>query len=198
MSKMNACHPAFTTWRRPVSNLAFPAVVLGALLAMASPAGAFDRTAGGFKVGVANPDEGDASFLVGAHAEFTERDSRWHLMPELTFWKDADNVSDLAVNANVFYHFQEQRRSTPYLGFGVGLNFFTIDVPGEDDHETELGINLLGGMLLPVSSGVTGFVEGRYVATELDQIMLLAGFTFTFSNRPDGERDAGEVPEVSE
>jgi opacity protein-like surface antigen len=95
--------------------------------------------------------------------------------------KDSDNVSDFAINANVFYHFQEQRRATPYLGFGVNLNFFTIDVPGDDESQTELGLNLLGGMLLPVSSGVTAFVEGRYVATELDQIMLLGGMTFSFS-----------------
>jgi opacity protein-like surface antigen len=113
---------------------------------------------------------------------FTEMGSRWHLMPELTFWKDSDHASDFAVNANVFYHFQDQGRTTPYLGFRVNLNFFTIDVPGEDESETELGINLLGGMLLPVSSGVTAFVEGRYVATELDQIMLLGGVTFSLSS----------------
>lgn len=158
------------------------AAVATFLLWMAPSAYAFDRTAGGFKLGVANPDEGDASFTFGAHAELMEDGSRWHLMPEFTFWKDVDNVSDLAVNANVFYHFQRLRRSTPYLGFGVGVNFFTIDVPGDDEHEAELAINLLGGMLLPISSGITGFVEGRYVATDLDQIMLLAGMSFLFSD----------------
>jgi len=154
------------------------ALAAAAALAACAPAGAMEATAAGVKLGVVNPDGGDASLAVGMHMEFTEPTSRWHLAPELLFWKDTDYVSDFAVNGNVFYEFGRAARTRPYLGMGLNINFLTIDVPGEDDNEVDLGLNLLGGVLLPISSGVRGFAEGRYAVTDLDHLMLLTGLTF--------------------
>lgn len=66
----------------------------------------------GAKIGVVNPDDGEASFVTGVHMEFTETGSRWHLM-------------------TVFYHFQDQQRATPYLGLGVTFSLSSGAGQGE-------------------------------------------------------------------
>jgi hypothetical protein len=148
---------------------------LAALLVL-SPltAHAFGLSGVGGKLGLLDPENGDGTPAFGAHLEFEQPGSAWHLMPGVLFW-DEGGVSALAVNADMYYHFQPEGMTTPYLGAGVGLNRF--DFEGSGDANTEVGLNLFGGLRFPTGASHL-FVEGRYTASDISQSSILGGVTF--------------------
>ena len=78
-------------------------------------------------------------------------------------------------NFDVYYHFGEQTRATPYVGGGLGLNLRNSSIT--DHSETDLGANLIGGVRFPGGANHY-FFEGRYTASDVSQIAVLGGITF--------------------
>lgn len=150
------------------------ALAVTGLLAMgAMPAHAFGLSGIGGKIGFANPDDLESTTMWGAHAEFERPGSRLHLMPNVMYWNE-DGVRDLSANFDVYHHFGPEGTVTPYLGAGVGMNFYDFEGGGD---ETDLGFNVMGGLKLPGPSSHY-FIEGRYSASEFSQFALLGGVTF--------------------
>jgi len=63
------------------------------------------------------------------------------------------------------------------LALASGLHFYSLDLPGPNETNTDIGLNLFGGLLIPAST-LRLFVEGRYVATDRSQAMIAGGATF--------------------
>ena len=147
---------------------------MGAMFAMPSPASAFGLSGFGGKLGYVTPENLDGTMTVGAHLEFAQPESRVHLIPSLMYWQTND-FSDFSANADLYYHFVREGLVTPYLGAGLGINFFNND--RSDQSDTQLGANLFGGIRLPASS-FNYFLEGRYTASDVNQFALLGGITF--------------------
>jgi hypothetical protein len=76
---------------------------------------------------------------------------------------------------DVTYHFRNEDRMTPYVGGGLGMNF--VHNRRLDRGESDLGVNAIAGLRFP-TSGNRYFVEGRYTASDVDQVSLLTGITF--------------------
>ena len=157
----------------------FPALFLACLctagiLATPPPAGAFNLTGFGGKLGYLSPESHDATLAVAGHMEFEQSGSRFHLLPNVMYWKAGD-LSDVSANADVYYHFLSEGQLTPYLGVGLGVNAFHDDGSGQSD--TKMGLNLIGGFRFPAPSAHY-FVEGRYTASDITQFALLGGITF--------------------
>ena len=149
-------------------------VCLAGILATPPPASAFDLTGFGGKLGYMSPEHRDAALAVGAHMEFEQIGSRVHLLPNVMYWKAGD-LSDLSANADLYYHFISEGQVTPYVGAGLGVNFFSDDRSNQSD--TKLGLNLIGGFRIPAPA-VHYFLEGRYTASNISQFGLLGGITF--------------------
>ena len=156
-----------------------PLVALVALLLLApGPAQAqenFTLSGIGGRVGITEPEDGDTAFTAIFHLEFMRPGTQWHISPEVRYWSE-DVVSDLNPNLNVFYHFAESGRASPYVGAGVGIHIYDVDIEGVDG-ENDLGMNLIGGLLIPVGANAHLFAEGRYVVSDLEQLDVLAGLT---------------------
>lgn len=151
---------------------------LGLLLAglcLAPAAGlAYDMTGAGGKMGFISPEDLDGTVMIGGHLEFEKPDSRLHLVPNLMFWS-VDHTSDVNPNFDVYYHFNTQGRTTPYVGGGLGLNVTNSDFP--DRSSTSLGANVIGGLRFPGGSNHY-FVEGRFTASDISQVAVVGGITF--------------------
>ena len=145
-----------------------------ALQLVATTSHAFRYEGAGMKVGMLDPEGSDAAPAVSGHMEFHQPGTSWHLMPSVMFW-NADRLSGLSGNFDMYYHFVPGGQPTPYIGTGVGVNYFDPD--GPDNGSTRLGLNLFGGLRFP-AGGSRLFVEGRYTASELSQISILGGVTF--------------------
>ena len=163
------------TIRIPSSGIrAIAALLILLPLSMPRSASAFGFAGAGGKLGYANSEDLDGTAALSVHAEFEESGTRFHLLPNMTYWK-VDGVRDLSPNLDLYYHFNPSGRMTPYLGGGLGLNF-VHDVRREDGR-TDLGMNLVGGVRFP-GTAAHYFLEGRVTASAVSQAMVMAGVTF--------------------
>ena len=153
---------------------ALVAIAILATAALSTPVHAFGLTGFGGKLGYTSPENLDGTAMVGVHAEFEQPDSRLHLLPSIMYWNSND-VRDLSANFDAYYHFSSEGLVTPYVGAGLGMNFFNNE--RIDRGNTELGLNLMGGLRFPGPSSHY-FLEGRYTASDIDQFALLGGITF--------------------
>ena len=146
-----------------------------------SSATAFDLSAIGVRAGEMDPEGAGGAFTVGGHLEFEQSGTRLHLQPGVLFWSSG-SLSDVNPNFDVMYHFQRAGTVSPYVGGGAGLHFYSLDLPGPNETNTDIGLNLLGGLLIPAST-LRLFVEGRYVATDRSQAMIAGGATFPLGHQ---------------
>lgn len=153
-------------------SYALAAVAL-ALVLSASSASALGVAGGGGRIGFLEPDAGDGGIALGAHLELESPGSRWHVQPNVLYW-NGDPLTGFNGNVDAFYHFGPESRTIPYLGGGLG--FSMIDLPGNIDSQTDLGVNLLAGMMFP-SGRNSMFLEGRYTISDVNQAALLFGIT---------------------
>jgi hypothetical protein len=124
--------------------------------------------------GVMSPEARDATGTVGMHAELEQQGTRLHLMPGVMYW-GSDRRTDFNPNVDVVYHVRKDNRVGPYLGAGVGMH--VRGGPLASDDQTDVGMNLMGGLRFPARTARI-FVEGRHTVSEVSQNALLAGATF--------------------
>lgn len=128
-------------------------------------------------------DRSDAG--VGARVAFgvSEWGAAWEGQVDVQlFFPDEVGGLDrgyLEVNANVIHAFDVGRPSlSPYAGAGFNMARWSVSRSGtpfvEDATETDLGLNLLGGLRFG-STGLSPFVEGRIELGGGDQAVLMAG-----------------------
>lgn len=78
-------------------------------------------------------------------------------------------------NINLTYQFGDQRRAIgPYLG--GGLNIARVENAGASN--TDLGLNILGGLRFRSASRMVPFVEARFEAGGGEQFVITAGLLF--------------------
>lgn len=98
------------------------------------------------------------------------------------FFPSTDGLSYLEVNANAGYDLPiEDQAFAPYVGGGLNLARASVDIDGiggsVSGSNTDLGLNILGGIRYPVSE-VTTFAEVRLEAAGGEQFVLSAGVLF--------------------
>jgi hypothetical protein len=145
---------------------------LCALLPAAALAQGAMETGIGPRVGVSvNPDQ----LLLGGQMIVGE------IAPNLTFDPSlelgfGDNVTSVAMNFDVHYHFVVQNSKwRPYAGGGIGVGFFDFDNGGS---ETDVGANLVVGAGAPTKGGNRFFGELRIGLGDLADLKMVVGWNF--------------------
>ena len=159
---------------RMLSRMLKLAAATLAMALMAVPVHAYEVSGMGGKLGYASPENLDGTASLGVHAELEKPNTHVHLLPNLMYWK-VDRVRDVAPNMDVYYHFNPEGRVTPYLGGGLGVNF--VHNSRVDRGSTDLGVNVMGGVRFPAATNHY-FLEGRYTASDINQVSVLTGITF--------------------
>jgi len=160
--------------RLTVASSLLACLCIAGIAATPAPASAFGMSGFGAKLGYLTPENLDGTMAISGHLEFAQPASRLHLIPSVMFW-NSNNLSDVSANADLYYHFAPEGLMTPYVGAGLGVNFFNHD--GSDQSATKLGANFFGGLRLP-AAGFHYFVEGRYTASDISQFGVMGGITF--------------------
>ncbi len=155
----------------------------------------------GGRVGYVMPEDPIENTLgFGANADLGTIIPDLHLSAFLDYWRksydynfgfgsDAEaSFSLLGIGAMVKYHFDIQNAITPYAGGGLGLSIGTSKVEfstpytgktSESDSDTELGIHLAGGAMMPVSETMDGFAELRYtIGDDVDYFGIWVGVNY--------------------
>ncbi len=121
-----------------------------------------------------NPDQ----VHFGAHLDFGNFARHVRFQPNLEMGF-GDDVKLVALNAEASYRFSSYGDVwTPYLGGGVGANIKSVDVAGHSNSETDLGVNLLGGIEKGLSNGDRFFIEGKVSLNDVPDAKATIGWTF--------------------
>jgi hypothetical protein len=84
-----------------------------------------------------------------------------------------------SVNAEAAYRFSSHWDVwTPYLGGGIGANIKSFDTEGDNSSQTDLGVNLLGGIEKGLSNGDRFFIEGKISLNDVPDAKMAIGWTF--------------------
>jgi len=116
----------------------------------------------------------------GAHLDFGNFAQRVRFQPnfELGF---GDDITLAALNFEAAYRFRSNWAIwTPYLGGGLGLNFYSWDDGHNlgDDSDTKVGLNILGGVERGLASGDRFFVELKLGIGDSPDFKFTVGWTF--------------------
>ncbi len=96
------------------------------------------------------------------------------------FFIDCDECSYFEINGNLAVPFTLEGSSVePYAGSGIHIARSSSDVenPFVEDDNTEVGLNLLGGIFFPLSD-LRGFAEAKFEIVGAEQFVLSAGILF--------------------
>lgn len=161
-----------------VRTLVVPATCM-ALLFSALPA--FSQTPGqslyGPRVGFStDPDQ----ITIGAFLGFQEFTPGFRARPSVDLGF-GDNVFSFIVNGDVEYSFPNATiEALPFAGAGLALAHYRVDIPGVDNDatNTEIGLNLYGGLEFDLGGYKTALVELRIGIHELPDVKLTGALGF--------------------
>ena len=92
-----------------------------------------------------------------------------------------DHVTLVALNADMHYKLTLHDTDwKPYVGFGLGINFASVDRPApfDDDSDTEIGGNFILGADVPTKSGSLFFSELKLGLGDIPSLKVLVGWNF--------------------
>jgi hypothetical protein len=118
-----------------------------------------------------NPDQ----FLIGGQLEFAPIAKQLYVVPsgEAGF---GDDLFTLSFNGDLQYRFRAHSDVKPYAGGGLSLYFVDSDFGGSD---TQLGVNILGGIYFGRNSRKPMFIDAKVGLTdEVPDWKFVFGVTF--------------------
>jgi hypothetical protein len=117
----------------------------------------------------------------GAHMDVGMLSRHVRFQPNVEFGF-GEHVDLFTLNAEAAYRFSERWDAwSPYLGGGLGANIRRYESgrhPHHNNSDTELGVNLLGGIERGLSSGDRFFVEAKFSLNDVPDAKVTVGWTF--------------------
>lgn len=125
----------------------------------------------------------DGGIGFGAHANLGEIIQNLVLYPSFEYFAKEESgvdISFISINADARYYVPTQGTIDPFLGGGVALHFSKFDPPGDlfDADETDFGLNLIGGIDIPVSDNLVATAKAKYVISDSNALKITGGLTF--------------------
>ena len=121
---------------------------------------------------------------IGVNGEFFLNE-QWSLNPGFIFFIVDDGPFDRqdfwTFNVNANYYFAQEGTVSFYGIGGLNLSTYSYKWNGEDDSNTELGINLGIGSNFDVGGKVMPYAELKYVLGDFDQLVLFFGAKFNLN-----------------
>jgi hypothetical protein len=158
-------------------------IVLAAAVAVAAaPAPASAADGPGFagwgpRIGVtSDPDQ----IHMGLHIDVGNFADHIRFQPNMDVGF-GDDVTLVSLNGDLACRFRSQWDVwSPYLGGGIAFQFWDVDNRGSrfDDSDTEVGLNLLGGIERGLSGGNRFFTELKLGLVDTPDFKATVGWTF--------------------
>jgi opacity protein-like surface antigen len=90
------------------------------------------------------------------------------------FFPDCDDCSYIEFNANVAIPVNTTSNLNPYVGGGLNMSRSSVEILGESDSDTRLGLNALGGLKFAIGN-LASFAEARLELKDESQLVLTFG-----------------------
>lgn len=135
----------------------------------------------GGRLSFVKPEDVDGTIGFGAHADLGEIIENLTLYPSLEYWSKGEGPADFsqfAVNADARYYFPSSNNLSFFAGGGIAFLFNSVDVGPFDDSETDIGLDLLGGVDVPVSDNLVFTGSAKFVISDGNVFRITAGLTY--------------------
>jgi hypothetical protein len=155
----------------------------------------------GLKIGYVGPEDVDGTFGLGLIADHGTLAPRTKLESYISYWSKSENefgvevsMRDIALGARAKYLFDVPNSNLrPFVGGGLGLHFlhaevtvptqniggFTIPGSSADDSSVKLGLDMGGGMFVPVNPRWDFMTELWYgVVNDFNQVSFTIGAVY--------------------
>ena len=146
-------------------------------------AGEFGYQGWGPRVGASvDPDQ----IFGGIHLDFGEIWDHIRFQPNVELGVGDDQVL-LALNLEAAYLFPVQQSWMPYAGGGLGINFVDFDEssgPSGDGDDTDVGLNILGGVQRVRSGSPDFLLELKVGLSDSPDAKFTIGWTFGKPTHP--------------
>ena len=173
-----------------ISILALVLVALFSLNAQAQSSLGFNGIGG--SISMVKPDDSDTSIGFGAHVDFGQITTGLHLYPSIEYFNNKvteDTIfgeveaeaSVLSLNGDVRYYFPTQGKVGFFAGGGLAIHMTgDTEVDGQEvaEGQTDVGLNLLGGLELPVSERLSFSGLAKYIVSDNNGFKITAGLTY--------------------
>lgn len=158
---------------RPLAKISITVLALTASILLLVPQPAEGQVDFGVRGGI----YGDDAF-VGAELLFPLQGS-WYLNPNVE-WVFVDNGDLFSVNGDVHYDFETGGNYYAWGGGGLALLFRDFDRPRfrDDDSETDVGVNLLGGLGFNPGGALRPYVQGKITLADDTEGSIAFGVRF--------------------
>jgi hypothetical protein len=157
------------------SRRALPFLLLALMALAIGVTPALANTSGGIRAGLSvDPDQ----FVFGGQLNFDPIGKNVYIVPSAELGL-GDDVTTLAFNGDVQYRFHVSQGSSvrPYAGGGLTILWFDQDGPGDSD--TNVGVNVLGGIFFGEAHGNPMFVDVKLdLSDELPDWKFMFGVNF--------------------
>jgi hypothetical protein len=121
-------------------------------------------------------DDADAGFLGGELLWGVTR--QWYFNPNLEY-VFVDNGDLMTLNADVHYDFPTRSPFYVWAGGGPAVIFRDSDCRRcNDDSETDLGLNLLGGIGFGKGQALRPYIQGKVILSDDTEAVLAVGLRF--------------------
>lgn len=132
------------------------------------------------------PENIDGTVGFGAHADLGQIIEHLTLFPSIEYWGKSEgplDFSQFAVNADVRYYFPNSSNLSFFAGGGLALLFSSADVNlggfgTRSDNSTDIGLNLLGGIDVPVSEKLVFTGSAKFVISDGNVFKIMGGLTY--------------------
>jgi len=104
--------------------------------------------------------------ILGAEGRFRTNTMQFDFQPRFHY-QSFDGGSSSQLDANLLFNFRSLvAQVQPYMGFGVALNRLSIDedIVGEDLDETNVGLNLISGLVFTNNPKWRPYMQFEYTA----------------------------------
>ena len=114
----------------------------------------------------------------GAHLDYGNFAKHVRFQPNVELGL-SDHLKLFAINAEAAYRFSEKWDVwTPYLGGGIGANIKSYDDGHGNQSDTDLGVNILGGIEKGLDNGDRFFIELKVSLNDIPDLKVTVGWTF--------------------
>lgn len=174
-------------------------LVLVAIISIARPSSAQEESralglhAIGGKLGLVNPKNLDGTIGFGVQADLGDIRPNIALIPSVRFWSTSIDfsflgsidISELSLNADLYYFLSLESALQPYGGAGVGLTLTEVSVSGTtfSDDGIGWGLNLFGGVKYPVATqlDIMGEARFKFGSSSYDLFSIMVGVLYRLS-----------------
>lgn len=132
-------------------------------------------------------DNEDDWLIFGGEARLRSSQMQFDVQPRFHY-QSFTGGSSFQLDGNILFNFRSLvAQVQPYMGFGAAFNRLSIDVdsPGVDNDETNVGLNLISGLVFGTNPTWRPFVQYEYTIINdfPNGANIAAGIIFQLSGR---------------